>query len=512
MEADSDYPTGDVGEHLEQSKEKRVSSYFTRWKEYTDRPQNHLHFIHNPGQVSTIYYDSSSEPSFLGADSLIDSYGEDIQQLIDSGANHRGYISTDYLFLKLQHSTNSSFGRILVIPHSIIEEYLCEITTTKPLSRGEHKTLLQLVCGMSLREAASIDSVSYETKRVQLKAISAKTKLKGQLEITNYVLTNLLYLLGEKSHLDKGNIDHSVFSHYSRNYLPDRIDTHIAISNDGQQHRFLTLGHEQGTPIILLHSLIPPFFEETVIDELVRHKLRLICPIRDGAIENVETGTGMADYFRNSLNSISEACCLFCNQHKVAIAAIGQSAPYAIEFSASNPDKVGQLIFIGAVPAPFMGILEISLRTTTPAYSSVANSLYNQRLSGVHHPQNTGPADLANNSGYGKHQNGIAPEQSSDKLCNAQQYLLSHSSQSIKQDIYHLAQANTNSIREVTQSLYFIHGEHDEIWPISDVRRYSKSMGALTYTVENTGHHLFDLETTACLKLIKSITLLSKFH
>ena len=63
------------------------------------------------------------------------------------------------------------------------------------LTDSEQRVIFQTVAGLSLRGAAGVDDVTYETKRAHVKSACGKLGCGGQKELVRKVVGQLVYLL-----------------------------------------------------------------------------------------------------------------------------------------------------------------------------------------------------------------------------------------------------------------------------------------------------------------------------
>ena len=93
-----------------------------------------------------------------------------------------GTLANDAVILNFQETVDSDSGFLLVVTFSDFSNLIDEIFPDCRLTQSEVRVILLLLCGYTIREAADLDSVSYETKRSQLKSISVKTGFSRQAD------------------------------------------------------------------------------------------------------------------------------------------------------------------------------------------------------------------------------------------------------------------------------------------------------------------------------------------
>jgi len=146
---------------------------FTRWLKANDekaRLSANADFAHivihidanNPNFVEAL-------PNWLSADQV-----DAITSLcLGNHENHLGVISSELPVFWLSTPRGSRQGRLLILGLELLDAVVRELYPNAYLTRSELRTLVQLTTGLTLQEAATVDKVSYETKRSQVKAVFA---------------------------------------------------------------------------------------------------------------------------------------------------------------------------------------------------------------------------------------------------------------------------------------------------------------------------------------------------
>ncbi|MEM6665137.1 MAG: alpha/beta fold hydrolase [Pseudomonadota bacterium] len=159
------------------------------------------------------------------------------------------------------------------------------------LTDAEKRVLFQLTAGASPKEAARADGVSVETRRAQIKTAASKLNCAGQSELVRLSMGQLVHLLAASD--ASAGPDRAAESFVAR-HLPDaRMD--VVRLSSGQRLRVLTLGPEDGRPVLVIHGMMIPILLCGIASDLEAEGLRLIMPVRHGFLESIALGNPFAD-------------------------------------------------------------------------------------------------------------------------------------------------------------------------------------------------------------------------
>jgi pimeloyl-ACP methyl ester carboxylesterase/DNA-binding CsgD family transcriptional regulator len=231
------------------------------------------------------------------------------------------------------------------------------------LTAKEWRVVFQVVAGISLRDAALGDDVSYETKRAHVKSACEKLRCTGQKELMQKIVGQLAYLFslsdGEASHAD---VAESFVSRYLAN------DARLTVKRlaDGRLVRFLECGPSDGTPVVMIHGIMFPISLYGISEHLDAAGIRLIVPIRQGFLESrsVSALFKVEDLLDSSMEDIA-----LLLEHVCATPAVvlGNSlgALVAVRFANRYPELVSHLV-----------LLSINLTQTTPSDKNYAGDFY----------------------------------------------------------------------------------------------------------------------------------------
>ena len=187
------------------------------------------------------------------------------------------------------HSPPSDFSKArqmhlkcLCIREPIFGEVLELFNQNAELTEAEKRVTFQLTAGLSLQEAAVVQGVSIETKRAQFKKACAKLDCNGQSDLIRLALSQIAHLTSvttEKArHTD-------YFEDYVRTFITRNGRLRLQRLPNGRAIRYLSLGPENGTPVVLVHRMLFPLILFDVEEQLERLSIRLYIPVRAGYLE-----------------------------------------------------------------------------------------------------------------------------------------------------------------------------------------------------------------------------------
>ncbi len=175
---------------------------------------------------------SLGDHSNLCALDYFDNHGDQVYlRTIENQNKTDDLISRFYLLLVLDQSRDSN-----QLNQELIERY--------DITEKEHKVLVNLVHGKTIKEIADLCFVSDNTVKSHLKALFRKTQTKGQADIIRLVLTH------ESQVLD---------SYFGTSLAsgPEALDTSTersVVLSDGLEIAYREYGPEDGDPIIVCHN------------------------------------------------------------------------------------------------------------------------------------------------------------------------------------------------------------------------------------------------------------------
>jgi pimeloyl-ACP methyl ester carboxylesterase len=150
------------------------------------------------------------------------------------------------------------------------------------VTEAERRAMFQLVAGTSLREAAALDGVSVETKRVQVKSAAAKLQCAGQLDLVRLMIGQLTYVSAVAE--DEAGEARFAGDFVARN-LAGGVELTLERLTDGRLRRCLEVGPADGRPVVTLHGMMFGTLISGARPALEAAGLRLIVPLRRGYLD-----------------------------------------------------------------------------------------------------------------------------------------------------------------------------------------------------------------------------------
>lgn len=385
-------------------------------------------------------------------------------------------------------------ARILAIPDAAILQALRVLDNESPLSGSELRLLKQLLCGLNLREAATRDRVSHETKRTQYKSLARKLGAHSQNELTGKTLARILLDLTTNQAAPASGGDR-LFVDLAREFMPDARTVRLHGAS-GADHRFLDVGPLDGRPVVFVHSQILPDLRPHDIGFLHERKLRFIFPLRNGAMTATPGKLGVKAHLDHACEAIDLARSHFCGERADLLLCISGCA-YGIDYARRHPERVRSAAFVGACVKPNTGTSTAGrLRSGMFALAARHWGLYSRAIDfygrRVHRPDTLRRllldvyrpclADLEIVKAE------YAPPHGGERV----RKMFSTSIESMKHDFYHQRHPRWAMFPAHRFPATFFHGSHDFIHAIGDVRDLAKSFGDIpVHPIQGGGQLLY---------------------
>ena len=239
--------------------------------------------------------------------------------------------------------------RIIVITHSFLLRVLGEIYPAAELSDAELHLMIQILCGRSLKEAANIDGVAYETKRSQFKSLASKTDTHSQSEVVRITLANLLsYILDavgmKAARTGSTVVDEKVFLDL---YYPNTFRFHQISLEGGRTLRVADAGPELGKPVIFVHSQTLPPPAQVQTSWLSAANTRLLIPLRHGFLQGTVKPDIAPVHLHRSACDIADTIRLLCNG-PARLVSQSTGVAYGIRAAMDAPELVEEYTIAAA--------------------------------------------------------------------------------------------------------------------------------------------------------------------
>lgn len=234
-------------------------------------------------------------------------------------------------------------------------------------SPAEARTLFQLLAGLSPREAAARDKVSFETKRAHIKSLSAKLGCAGQVDLVRLAMGQLVILLQLTV---SGGHDDALAARFAREHLPASIRLGNEQVAPGRSQHIFECGPPAGRPVLVVHGMLFPLILLNAEAMCQALNLRLVMPLRSGYFQPGPPDTLSAGAVREM--DLDDAARLLARLGPEAV-VLGHSvgASCALQLARRHPGLVRDLVllspnFLGdARTESFFGAFLAGLRTMT---------------------------------------------------------------------------------------------------------------------------------------------------
>ncbi len=423
-----------------------------------------------------------------------------------------GTIEHELIVLKLSDHPYSRSGRVILFHIEYIATLLSKLFPTENITKREQRTLLQTLSGLSLQHAANEDSVSRETKKSQLKSVFRKTGFKKQQALSSFLISHLLMeVMSSHSRASRNTESDEMFFEYVDKYMGPYVRASVIQETRESRFRLIEIGDPAGTPVVCIHHLGLINFSESEISEIHNNGIRLICPLRHGALGPKDNKLTQDQYLNHTLAGIDVAASLIPDK-RVTVVSMLSGCLYAARYLESRGNKVDKLILIGASRTPTVSTssnssFKKSLHELATSDEDMVSKTVSFLLEKVDEPlqlrrvmeesHNNGSADI----------NTIEELFRDQKQVKAMQHRLKNSPGSIAHDLrtqatrkWHIKEQNKKA------EIHFIHGSEDKLIPIKGIKdAVSGNPQYHLHTVPGAGNWIFGKFTNKTFSLVREI-------
>jgi pimeloyl-ACP methyl ester carboxylesterase/DNA-binding CsgD family transcriptional regulator len=213
------------------------------------------------------------------------------------------------------------------------------------LSHAEKLVVYRLVGGLSLKDSAAADGLSFETKRAQLKSVLAKLDCAGQVDLVRLVMSQMTGRLPAEPALAARDADDAV-ADFAAAHLP-MCRYYRAPLTTGRTARVLEMGPLNGRPILLLHGMLFPTILHAGAQALEQEGLRLITPVRAGYLETGPAGFDDADGHIDEVLADYAAFIERFLAEPVILVGSSLGISYGARLAHLRPDLIAGLVMVG---------------------------------------------------------------------------------------------------------------------------------------------------------------------
>ena len=429
-----------------------------------------------------------------------------------------GFINDQLVVLRLEDQPSGRSGKVLLFGVKYISDLLEKLFPDTRITPSERRTLLQSLSGLSLKAAAHQDSVSYETKKTQLKAVYQKTQLNKQQTLSSFLIAHLTLEHASKHSRHRADTESDrMFFNYVDNYMGPYVRASVVQESPEKRFRVIELGDPAGLPVVCIHHLGVINFSEEEVEAFRKHRLRLICPLRHGALGPSDKKLSTVDYIEHALAGIELAGSLTGQQRPVVVSLLS-GCMYAINYCKRFPDKVDKLIMLGANYRPPVEVKSVStVKESLHGLASNYEVTLEQTVSTM--LKSVDQAHSLKNVMMETHNHGEADTTTIDALFDdehqvqAMQHRLRNSPLSIVEDLKTQAARDWSPLARISNSaagdatqIHFIHGSEDELIPVENVKDFISQKSRMTlHVVDGAGNWIFGQYTRQTAALIREI-------
>jgi len=374
-------------------------------------------------------------------------------------------------------------GTVLILRPQAISHLVAVDFPNVALTPVEKRMLFLLVAGLDLREMAVLDSVGFETRRGQFKALAAKLGTPRKMDLVRMLLGRLLVLLGGTTDAVRRHI---VFFRETGDRQFGGGRPFVLQGPDGIEVRAVEIGPRRGPPMIVLHPQAWPLMTTAESAAFEGKGLRTLWPLRHGALAPGSAPLSLSTQRERSIEGIRVLHEMFCDG-PVPLVGLISGAPFAIDAIRAMPERFSSLTIVGACYRPNMtgtgaGALRRGLHwiaRRNPAFLGMALRMMSAQLSSsgayaravLNHYADS-PADLT-----------IVNLAIRERLTYRMQARYAASLESIRNDFLIQSMFDWSELADVGVPVQFIHGAEDPVHPLDDIEALARQLPSATLEV-----------------------------
>ena len=487
---------------------------FERWYLETGRKDEQEHTNATPPPFAISNYDLASNLPLTFPSGYEDFQAIVLKHLTQSPHHDQwGLLHDDVIVMRISDQPSSQSGRLILLTTEYFALLLKKLFPTANITQAERQTLIQVLIGNSLKEAAEQNQVSYETKKTQLKAVFEKTNIRSQPELSRFLLAHITLEVAAQFSRRGTDVERDAeFFNFVDLYMGDYVRASVVQEPANKRYRIIEIGDPAGTPIVCVHHLGVLSYSANDIATIRELGIRLICPLRHGALGPRDHKMSAQEYTQHALGGIDLALSL-ADDSKAILMSLLSGCYYAMKYVELYPDKVDHLLFVGASFKPQVPQVSAStfkrnlhnlafssepLLSATVAFMLRRASRADQLRKVWETSLNHGAADMQ-----------IVAETFADtRQVESMQYRLRKSPGSIARDLQTQAVADWTHLSSDAQHppISFIHGSDDALIPIDGIAQLAESLAnGRLYRIEGAGNWLFGSRSQQVLAVIKDI-------
>ncbi len=388
-----------------------------------------------------------------------------------------GFLNEKIIALKISDRPDARVGRLLLFSRDFISALFERLFPLEKITMAEQNTILQCLSGLTLKEAATLDGVSYETKKSQLKSVFQKTDIKRQQVLSSFLIAHLtLAVASDYARKSSPQGTDEQFFSYVDQYMGEHVRGSVIQDRSKTRIRLIEIGDPSGTPMVCIHHLGIINFSPDEIKEITRQRIRLICPLRQGAMGSRDQRISFEEHIEHAIAGIDLAVSLI-PERQVTVVSLLSGCLYALQYLRRYPEKIQRLILISASCRAAKAKYSLSgFKRTIHNLASKNQTLFNATVaylvSRVEKPEQLRKVWKESLKECEVDYRLIDTLFDDPKQVQAMQYRFKHSLISIVRDLQIQAESNWQPLTAAPENLpvHFIHGSIDKTIPIKNVQ------------------------------------------
>ena len=301
-----------------------------------------------------------------------------------------------------------------------------------------------------------------------------------------------------------------MFFHYVDTYMGSYVRASVVQESASKRFRVIEIGDPVGMPVVCVHHLGIINFSEEEISEIYQKRLRLICPLRHGALGPGDPKVNSTDHMEHAISGIDLAVSL-TGQNNPVIVSMLSGCLYAINYLGKYDNKVGKLIMLGASYKPPVELNSTSrfkknLHELAVERERTLELTVSTLLESIDQPE------VLKRVMKESHNNSVADNLAIEELfadenqVQAMRHRLRHSPFSIVEDLKIQARKDWPQLLRVKAKVHFIHGSEDKLISIENIKNLvDQNKGMKLHVVKDAGNWIFGKYTRQTMSIIREV-------
>jgi len=254
-------------------------------------------------------------------------------------------LNGQYLVVQLRHAMSHHLAYLAVLTAQQFADFLQYTFPKIHLSPALQRLLLLHIAGISLKDGATLDNRSINTRKTQSIQLRSAFAIDDLSTLGRNVSNALVIELDRYISFHSPPVGQSITAYVDR-YLPKEVRVYALTESGGRTVTLLDMGPLDGHPVLTLHAMTLPDICQHHIALLHTLKLRLIWPLRYGLCSPNTQPQSHQEHISHAVRGASMAMDIICGG-RASVLAFTAASKIGIELALARPQSVDALHVAG---------------------------------------------------------------------------------------------------------------------------------------------------------------------